>query len=386
MKKIRILVLEVNNAGVGKYRFTDPHIALQSNHRDEFLIDIMQNPPLHEKDFVSNYDAIVGQGTLLMNDSIFSLLENLKKDGMKIILDLDDYWRLPPSHALYKKLEEQWKTLTTRLKIADLVTTTTVALAKEIIKYNKNVTVISNAVNPEEEQFTPKPIESERTRIGWIGGSSHLEDLKLLSGLVNKMQGNYKNEVQMVMAGFNNLVRNSETGEITESKRPKVWMECEMIFTNRYMLNDNEYTHYLLTPRQEEYPNIENQFYRRIWTKPIQTYADSYNYIDIALAPLKDIHFNKMKSQLKLIEAGFHKKALIASKIYPYEIDGIHGKNCFLVEEKKSHKDFFDFAKKLVKNPQMRIDMGEALYETVKDRYNINNVTKKRAQAYKSLF
>lgn len=385
MSKIRVLVLEVNNAGVGKYRFTDPHIALQSNHKDEFLIDIMQNPPLHEKDFASNYDIIVGQGTLIMNDSIFKLLENLKTNGMKIILDLDDYWRLPPTHALYKKLEDQWKTLVERFKIADLITTTTVMLGNEIKKYHKNVAIIPNAVNPEEEQFNPNPIESEKVRIGWIGGSSHLEDLKLLSSMVNRLYSSNKQEVQMVMAGFNNLVRNSDTGEITESKRPKVWMECEMIFTNKYMLHDNDYIHYLLTPRQEVYPNIENQFYRRIWTKPIQTYADSYNYIDIALAPLQNIHFNKMKSQLKLIEAGFHKKPLIASKIYPYEIDGIHGKNCFLIEEKRAHKEFYEHAKKLVKNPQMRIDMGEALYETVKDKYNINNVTKKRAQAYKSV-
>jgi glycosyltransferase involved in cell wall biosynthesis len=386
MSKIKILVIEVNNAGVGKYRFNDPHINLQSTHREDFLIDIMQNPPLHEKDFVSNYDAIVGQGTLVMNDAVFKLFEGLKKDGMKIILDLDDYWRLPPTHALYKKLEDQWKTLTSRLSIADLITTTTAALGNEIIKYNKKVVVIPNAINPEEEQFTPKTIESEKVRIGWIGGSSHLEDLKLLSSMVNKLYGMNKQEVQMVMAGFNNLVRNSETGEITESKRPKVWMECETVFTNRYMLHNDDYIHYLLTPKQEEYPDIENQFYRRIWTKPIQTYGESYNHIDIALAPLKDIHFNKMKSQLKLIEAGFHKKPLIASKISPYEIDGIHGKNCFLVEEKKSHKDFYDFAKKLLRNPQMRIDMGEALYETVKDKYDINNVSKKRAQAYKSLF
>jgi glycosyltransferase involved in cell wall biosynthesis len=386
MSKIKILVIEVNNAGVGKYRFNDPHINLQSTHREDFLIDIMQNPPLHEKDFVSNYDAIVGQGTLVMNDAVFNLFEGLKKDGMKIILDLDDYWRLPPTHALYKKLEDQWKTLTSRLSIADLITTTTAALGNEILKYNKKVVVIPNAINPEEEQFIPKEIDSEKVRIGWIGGSSHLEDLKLLSSMVNKLYGMNKQEVQMVMAGFNNLVRNSETGEITESKRPKVWMECETVFTNRYMLHNDDYIHYLLTPKQEEYPDIENQFYRRIWTKPIQTYGESYNHIDIGLAPLKDIHFNKMKSQLKLIEAGFHKKPLIASKISPYEIDGIHGKNCFLIEEKKSHKDFYDFAKKLVKNPQMRIDMGEALYETVKDKYNLNNVSKKRAQAYKSLF
>jgi glycosyltransferase involved in cell wall biosynthesis len=93
-----------------------------------------------------------------------------------------------------------------------------------------------------------------------------------------------------------------------------------------------------------------------------------------------------MKSQLKIIEAGFHKKPLIVSEVYPYQLDGISGKNCILVPEKKEHKEWYEGAKKLIKNPQMRIDMGEALYETVKDKYNLHNVTRKRAQLYKSLF
>ena len=43
-------------------------------------------------------------------------------------------------------------------------------------------------------------------------------------------------------------------------------------------------------------------------------------------------------------------------------------------------------AKMLIKNTQMRVDLGEALYETVKDKYDLKNVTRKRAQLYKSLF
>jgi hypothetical protein len=33
----------------------------------------------------------------------------------------------------------------------------------------------------------------------------------------------------------------------------------------------------------------------------------------------------------------------------------------------------------------MIVDLGERLYETVKDRYDLNNVTKERAEFYKSL-
>jgi hypothetical protein len=40
---------------------------------------------------------------------------------------------------------------------------------------------------------------------------------------------------------------------------------------------------------------------------------------------------------------------------------------------------------KLIKNPNMAKDMGERLYETVKDKYDLNIVTKDRAEFYKSI-
>ena len=43
------------------------------------------------------------------------------------------------------------------------------------------------------------------------------------------------------------------------------------------------------------------------------------------------------------------------------------------------------FAKKLIDNPEMIKDLGEKLYETVKDKYNLNNVTKNRYEIYKNL-
>jgi glycosyltransferase involved in cell wall biosynthesis len=100
-----------------------------------------------------------------------------------------------------------------------------------------------------------------------------------------------------------------------------------------------------------------------------------------------------MKSQLKVIEAGFYKKAIIASDLGPYTLDLKHclqngnfvDGNALLVSENRNHSDWSKYIEKLVKNPNMVKDMGERLYETVKDKYDLNTVTKDRAQFYKSL-
>lgn len=99
-----------------------------------------------------------------------------------------------------------------------------------------------------------------------------------------------------------------------------------------------------------------------------------------------------MKSQLKVIEAGFYKKALIATNLGPYTIDLKHclqngnfvDGNALLVDENRNHSDWAKYMEKLIKNPNMAKDMGERLYETVKDTYNLNKVTKDRAELYKS--
>ena len=103
--------------------------------------------------------------------------------------------------------------------------------------------------------------------------------------------------------------------------------------------------------------------------------------------------FNRMKSQLKVIEAGFYKKAIIASNVGPYTIDLNHALkngefvdgNALLINESRNHSDWGKFMKKLIVNPSWAEDLGERLYETVKDTYDLNVVTKTRAQIYKTL-
>jgi glycosyltransferase involved in cell wall biosynthesis len=111
------------------------------------------------------------------------------------------------------------------------------------------------------------------------------------------------------------------------------------------------------------------------------------------LAPIKPHIFNKVKSQLKVIEAGFYKKALIASDFGPYTIDLKHaltngnynGGNALLVGDSRNHSDWAKYVKKLVQNPNLRIDLGENLYEHVSKKYSLHVVTKERAEFYKTL-
>jgi glycosyltransferase involved in cell wall biosynthesis len=172
-----------------------------------------------------------------------------------------------------------------------------------------------------------------------------------------------------------------------------VWAQYEKIFTQNYGIVSEDYKKHLMDYSQQAYSNESNESYVRVWTKPVTSYAKNYSKFDVSLSPIKNTMFNRMKSQLKVIEAGFYKKALIASNLGPYTIDLKHclkngefvDGNALLVDENRNHSDWSKFIEKLVKNPNLAKDMGERLYETVKDKYDLNVVTKSRAEFYKSI-
>jgi glycosyltransferase involved in cell wall biosynthesis len=325
----------------------------------------------------------------------------LNELGIVTVGDIDDYWMPGKEHPIhdvirFNKINEK---ITANLKIAKYVSTTTSLFADEIMKMNKNVVVFPNAINPKESQFREPTPESDRLRIGWLGGSSHLHDLQLLDQSFSKL-GSISDKLQYVLCGFDTRGTvteiNSQTGEhVKRNIKPgeTVWASYEKIFTQNYTTISEDYKNFLEKYVQDSYPNENSEAYIRVWTRPVQSYAKNYSKFDVSLAPIKNHMFNRMKSQLKVIEAGFYKKALIASNVGPYTLDLKHSLdhgnfvdgNALLVDENRNHSDWAKFIDKLVKNPNMVKDMGERLYETVKDTYDLNVVTKARAEFYKSI-
>lgn len=406
MSKIKVLVVPSDRTGVSYYRSTIPHIKLQEYFPNDFYVDIDYEPDLKNNNFLKQYDLIHYHRTLGPYEEIEELLNRCDELGIATIMDIDDHWSPGPDHPAWAIIKQQNlnKKISDNLKISRNITTTTPIFAEEIRKFNDKVFVLPNAINTEEKQYKNNCEESDRVRIGWLGGSSHLKDLEILSGVVGSIKSaGLIDKVQFVLCGYDlrgtMTVIDKKTGE--QKQRPikpeeSVWYKYEKIFTDNYKIVSPEYKEHLLKFENKDYENVNNEPYRRIWTKPITSYATNYNLFDVSLAPLKESEFNRVKSQLKVIEAGFHKKALIGQDFGPYQIDinnayekggtfNTDKNNGILIPKNKNHKFWFKHIKYLIENPNEIKKLGENLYDTVNGKYDMKSVCEKRSLLYKTL-
>ena len=404
MKKLKVLVIPSDRTGVSFFRSTNPHIALENNYPDEFHVDVDYEPQFGNDEWLKQYDIIHYHRTFGAYENMEAMNKKFEEFGIVSFMDLDDYWAPGAHHPAYHIIKNAGldKMIVNNLRLAQNITTTTPIFAEEISKLNKNVYVIPNAIDPTEKQFTSNLEPSNgRVRIGWLGGSSHEHDLQNLEGVVNKLKADgLLDKVQFVLCGFDlrgehtdfDAVTKQITGKRAIQPKETVWFRYEKIFTDDYKSISPQYKDFLLKFKQEEFPNVANEPYRRVWTKPITSYANNYNLFDISLAPIEENIFNKVKSQLKVVESGFHHKGIIAQDFGPYQIDiknafqygGVIDEtaNGILIESKKNHKDWYAAIKKLVLNPGLVKTLQDNLHETIKDKYSITKVTEDRRNLY----
>ena len=406
MSKIRVLAIPSDKHGVGKYRILDPYKFIAENYSEDFHIDLAFDVPNDDASF-QDYDIVIFHTFIHKTnhaDNINRILW-LKSKGIKVIMDIDDLWYVDQRHPMYHHIRTSGipEMKVEMLKLVDHVTTTTSIFAETLNKKIgiKNIEIFPNAVNEDEPQFKNKKIESDKIRFGWLGGSSHLHDIELLTNGISSTHYAYTNKVQFVLCGFDLRGTVTEIDQNTKQKRERpinptetVWYKYENIFTDNFKVLDKDYENFLKLFIKDYNYDDSNKPYRRRWTEDINNYATNYNYFDVSLAPLVESEFNANKSQLKIIEAGFFKKAIIASETNPFLLDLVNaideGKfnsdgNALLVNPKRNHKDWAKQMKRLVDNPNMIEDMGNRLYETVKDKYSLKNVCKNRTEFFKSI-
>jgi glycosyltransferase involved in cell wall biosynthesis len=405
MSKIKILVIPPDKYGVGKFRMLDPFKYIGDNHSEDVHVDLVFNLQ-NDDDLFNGYDIVIFHSFIhqTTHQDNINRINWLKSKGIKVIMDIDDMWFVDQRHPMYHQIKQSGmgEMKIEMLKLVDYVSTTTPIFAKTIkdrLKV-KNVEIFPNAVNDEETQFQPTPDKSDKIRFGWLGGSSHLYDIELLTNGISTTYNSFKDKVQFVLCGFDLRGNVTEIDMKTGEKRERpiqpietVWYKYEKIFTDNFKVLSPEYKSFLGTFTEGLYSDT-NEPYRRRWTKEVSKYALNYNTFDVSLAPLVESVFNASKSQLKVIEAGFHKKALIASEVNPYTLDLISAVdngvvnnkgNALLVNPKRNHKDWAKHMKRLVENPNLIEDLGNRLYETVKDTYSLKKVCKDRVEFFKSI-
>lgn len=331
-----------NVSGVEYHRLLTPCIHLAKNYPVEVHqaneIDV-NTISLHK------FQLVVFSRVLSNLGRDEEVLAALQKAGTPFIVDVDDYWKLPPAHLM----KQQWglyrmaARIELALKHATAVTTTTPHLASQVKNINKNVYVLPNAIDPEQPQFIARPVASHQVRVGWVGGICHTEDIPLLQKGFEQLHADepLSSRFTVKLCGFNPV-------------NLDVWAYYEHIFTAG-------------KPRAQ---------YERVPAMDIRQYATLYNRLDVCLVPLADTPFNRCKSPLKLLEAGWFKKACVVSELYPYTLMSKHRENVLFVSNNKT--DWYKHIKKLILNPSLREDLGNALHETVKQNYLMDTVNEKR--------
>ena len=405
-KKIKVLVVPSDRFGVGYYRSVNPHTYLDKLFGDEFDVEINYEPNFLDLESFNQYDIIhIHKGLINNMKVMWDFLDYCKTNNIVTVMDIDDNWDVGPQHPLYASLKNNNvpSKIVENIKRFDYITTTTEIFADKIKQYNKNVFVFPNAIDPDDEQYKPIKNPSNKIRFGFVMGSAHEKDMEQFKGVFASLPKDVRDKMQVVLCGYDLRGQVSivdKEGNIV-NQRPispteSVWYSYEKTCTNNYSLCSEEYKNFLHNFLKDvQWPFVENEFYRREWTKDVTEFAKHYRNLDVLFAPLDCNDFNKVKSELKFIEAGFTNTAVIATNYGPYtigsksmfnyggEIDETG--NCVLIDDRKKHKDWKRAIVKLVNNPELITKLKENLYNTVKDKYNINNVTKNRAEWYKSI-
>jgi len=267
---------------------------------------------------------------------IFQMVTNPKfvkqaqAKGAKVIYEIDDDILRETSRDEVKNELRQINGSKEAIGLADMVTTSSYQLAKELEKLNDNVEVLQNRIDLD---WWGKPLDIKRrgkTRIGWAGSTSHKEDLIFLKPIIAKILEEF-DDTEFVYCGAGGVSSSSESTELFYGKD---------LFSG-------------IPPERREYHLGSNT---ELWALKSKTL-----HLDIALAPLIDDKFNNSKSNIKWQEYSMNGWAGVYSKSIVYK--DIKGGL-----KAKSASEFYSQIKHLIKHPEERaVLVKEAQKEVLKN-------------------
>jgi glycosyltransferase involved in cell wall biosynthesis len=201
-------------------------------------------------------------------------------------------------------------------------------LKKIFTPKNSKVFVIPNSIDFEIwDNLKLKKHRDKRIKIGWEGGAGHHINLRLIKNIVPKILDRFPNVVFHFRYGGYEV-------PYLEHKR--------VIFEDYHSwVNINQY------PQKLKDMNA-----------------------DINIAPLRDLEFNRCKSNLRWLEASALKIPTVASDVESYK-NIEHGKTGFLVKEEDG---WVECLSKLIENENLRKEIGNNAYKYIRENYNVERV------------
>ena len=356
---VRILAITPAYGGVEFHRLITP---LDELAKDEgFIVDKTQMIDGVGVEHLQKYDIVIFNRNIsnpkenkdtkkiarLNPEAIFAAL---KEADVVSVCDLDDYWLLPKHHVSAKFYDDVnfSKCIENTIKFSDHVLVTTDILkrrVKELTKISDNIHVVPNAINLDDPQFNVKRVKSDKIRLLYQGGVTHLRDIKLITNNVI-LKGNKKIDAILIIAGYVKGIKVWET----------ILKEFKKVFT--------------------EVQTVEG-------CKPNE-YAKVYAQADICLVPLEDNDFNKHKSELKVLEAAAYGLPVIVSGVKPYTNICVHMNNAYIINPKRN-VDWLKAINSMISNRELRYLLADQLKEDVDKKYNFKEIVELRKEIFKKI-
>lgn len=140
---------------------------------------------------------------------------------------------------------------------------------------------------------------------------------------------------------------------------------------------------------------FDQRFYQSLQTKhkvmvgteyfrgfaPYPVYEQALHSADIALLPLMDNEFNRMKSDLKFIESAGHGAVVLASPTV-YQDTVRDGETGFIYHDPDEFRQYMEL---LIENQERRLTMAESAYRYVQDNRLLSQHYEERIDVYRSL-
>lgn len=343
---LKILCYIRTNSGPCHHRLVAPIIGMENRDvlfANDFQESHYENPP----DIVI-YNRVIGDEYI---DKIRTLR---KKHGFKIVVDIDDIWHLDEHHIAYKHYirEKFAERQINQIRYADLILTTHERLAKYISQFNENVHVCPNAI-PKSGQYDIQREESKFVRLFWQGSITHKEDIRILTRPLEAI-GDISPKIKMILGGYTRFEENDTPKTAAERHDEAEWNEMARIYT----------------------ANAKHQ-YKLLPPEPVTNYYSMYRHADICLIPLVNSFFNRMKSNLKVLEAANMGLPCIVSDVHPYK--ELPVRYC------RNSTDWIRHIRTLVDSEEWRNEDGQALKDYCDEHFNFKKINEERRQIFESV-
>jgi glycosyltransferase involved in cell wall biosynthesis len=353
-KNRRIICGAGDLLGCGYYRMAMPYKHLSKLGFDVWLTNKLDMELKPE-------DVLVLQRQ--HHDGVLNLTKNFKALGGKLVFELDDYFHeLPPNNparSAYPKGGKEIKNLETFMEISDLMTVSTPSLGENYKKWAKNVHICYNMIDQDEiKPELRETNDSNIIRLGWAGSATHLDDLMPIVKPITEIMKEYPN-THFVFVG----------------------MDYKAIFPREIQGRMSHAGH--------TFPmhNGKALFYdTESGTSPVVKYYKLLrdSKIDIAIAPLTPLAFNRSKSYIKLMEYGISQIPFVATDFGPY---GQYVRNTqksvgYLADSNSQWKRSL---KNLIENESLRKTVAQENLEYVLEKHTMKTGIKQWVDALASI-